>query len=275
MMRLDGRIEDFDLFEVLQAALRRNEASQLLVADEQMEGSLRCNRGRLVEAKWGQTTGEQAVFAALARTHGFFSLAPARDEPAANAGLGWTWPQLLTEAFQRASVQAAETSEGPDYDLASLTGDLHILLQNLEADFAAIADAGAGAVELLEGLCDMANLAVSLAPDQTQRLKLRFEDVLPRHGWKGSSASFVRLEGQLIDGRTVREVYEAASFDPKFRAAEARSTAWTLSGALDDILSGWCQLVPDIEDQRNLKDRVRSLSTDLSALIRGAGFGAP
>ncbi|MEM6794328.1 MAG: DUF4388 domain-containing protein [Acidobacteriota bacterium] len=273
-MRLEGRIEDFDLLEVLQAALRQREPSQLLVAAEELEGLLTQRGGCIVDARWDKLQGEDAVFTLLAQQRGFFSLSrlEGAQATAIEGSFCWTWPQLLSESMRRAST-AGDPAQAPldAGDRELLARDLLILLKNLGGDVAALADEQGGGVALLTGLCDLVNMSVSLAPDQAKRLEFQLADVLPRHGWKGVGASFVQLNGSLADVQGLTAIYAAAAFDPESRSREARATAHTLAASLREILTHLIGLA-DAENSTDLAARSESVSSDLDALIRASQF---
>ncbi|MEM7517879.1 MAG: DUF4388 domain-containing protein, partial [Planctomycetota bacterium] len=127
-MRLDGRIEDFDVLEVVQAALCRVAPAQLLMADDEREGHLRLEAGFIIDARLGDMKGEEAIFDMLSWRHGFFSLSSAESGHAEDEEtLRWTWPQLLRQAFRRAAQsQAGEIAPLSEADIQLLEQDLSL-----------------------------------------------------------------------------------------------------------------------------------------------------
>ncbi|MEM1178336.1 MAG: DUF4388 domain-containing protein [Acidobacteriota bacterium] len=273
-MRLDGRLEDFDVLEVLQAALRRVAPAQLLMADDEREGQLRLEAGFIIDARLGEVTGEEALFDMLSWRNGFFSLSSAEMGHAEDEEtLRWTWSQLLRQAFRRAAQsQIGEVAPLSEADIQLLEQDLSLLFQNLGSDIARLADERCGAIPLLESLCEMVNMSVSLSPEQAKRHEFQLLDVLPRHGWKGSGLSFIQLEDTLINSRAVGQVYAAAAFDPESRRLEARATARMLGSSLDEILTRLAKLLPATDSSRQAMERGRALTTDIQALIRACSF---
>ncbi|MEO1367831.1 MAG: DUF4388 domain-containing protein, partial [Acidobacteriota bacterium] len=242
--------------------------------DDEREGHLRLEAGFIIDARLGDLKGEEAIFDMLSWRHGFFSLSSAESGHAEEEEtLRWTWPQLLRQAFRRAAqAQAGEVQPLSEADIQLLEQDLALLHQNLGADIARLADERCGAVPLLESLCEMVNMAVSLSPEQARRLEFQLVDLLPRHGWKGSGLSFIQLEDTLINSRAIGQVYDAAAFDPESRRLEARSTARMLAAGLDEILTRLAALLPAIETSRKSQERGRALTTDIQALIRACSF---
>ena len=272
-MRLDGRLEDFDVLEVLQAGLRSSGPALLLIADDEQEGQVRLEQGRIAGAQVGETAGEEALFDVLSWQRGFFSLSGVEEPWSEEAELQWTWPQLLRQAFRRAA-QAGSNEIAPlnEAEVELLQQDLDLLFQNIGSDIARLADEGCGPVALLEALCEITNMAASLSPEQAKRLDFELADVLPRQGWKGSGLSFIQLDESLISSRAVSQVYSAAAFDPESRRLEARSTARMLAASLEEILIRLCKLLPRAEPSRQAQERSRTLVSDLQSLIRSCSF---
>lgn len=273
-MRLEGRLEDFNLLDVVQAALRYPSRSRLLVADDEHEGMLQLDGGMISMARWNQLSGEEAVFQLLTHERGFFSLDGVNDGEA-EGSLGLSWPGLLQRAFQRAvNGQADSEVEPPPLNAdqrQALIRDLEILFQSLDADAERFSLQNE-AVGLLLLQCEMLNMTVSLAPEQTTSPALKLTEILARRGWRGSGASFVQLNGPLIDSQTLNRLYQAAAFDAVNRSREAQRTAEILAAALDDLLSALIDLVKPPGHPHPLQDRTRALTRTMIASIDSYNF---
>ncbi|MEM8930600.1 MAG: DUF4388 domain-containing protein [Acidobacteriota bacterium] len=272
-MRLEGRLDNYPLPAVLQTVMADGGSARILVADDDREGQLEIAAGCLIDAHWGDLIGEEAVFAVLGQRRGFFALSTRDDGSDVPGRLRWSWPRLLREAFSRAAL--AEPTAIPPLaadQQAALGQDLQLMLQNLEGDAARLADEADEPVTLLVGLGEMLNLVVSLSPEQARRHQFTLADTLPHHGWRGSSASFVRLDGPLIDTSGIAEIHAAAAFDIDSRTAETRSTMHLLVATLDEVSRRLCDLITDADSQQQLDQRRRSLIDDLAALIRSGRF---
>lgn len=274
-MRLEGRLEDFSLLDVVQTALRYPGRVRLLVADDDHEGGLETAGGCICEARWDQATGEDAVFLLLTQKKGFFSLDGSCPDAEAGTGLALSWPDLLHRAFQRALHGSVDDdSDGPglsEDQREVLARDLWILLQSLESDVARL-ESRSTVVEFLSLQCEMLNMTVSMAPEGGDPELFELSSILPKRGWRGSGASLVQLKGALVDVQMLLQLYDAAAFDGNHRSREAGNTARMVAAALDDLLSALTDLVESNEETRPLQDRKRSFVRNMVSAIDARKF---